>query len=80
VEQGPTPGQVLLSIPQSATEQAITSDGGRTAKRLEKQLHDLSPYPNHALPLQNVDTEGRLKEVEDMVDLPFLHEVRRRKS
>ena len=33
-------------------------------------------YPNQALPLQNVDPEGRLQVVEDMVDLPFLHEVR----
>jgi hypothetical protein len=27
------------------------------------------------LPLQNVNSEGELQVVEDMVDLPFLHEV-----
>jgi hypothetical protein len=27
------------------------------------------------LPLQNVNNEGELQVVEDMVDLPFLHEV-----
>ena len=68
--------EFLLNIPEYANEQAIASDGGRSAKGFEKQVHDITKYPNNALPLQNVDAEGRLKEVEDMVDLPFLHEVR----
>jgi hypothetical protein len=65
----------LLSIPTYKEEQSIISDGGRTAKRFEKQEITLTSYPNGAMPLQNVDFEGRLKEVQDMVDLPFLHEV-----
>ena len=68
--------EFVLNIPEYLNEQAISNDGGRHAKRFEKQVHDISKYPNNALPLANVDSEGRLKEVEDMVDLPFLHEVR----
>ena len=65
----------LVSIPSYKEEQSIVSDGGRTAKRFEKQELSLKGYPNGALPLQNVDSQGRLQEVQDMVDLPFLHEV-----
>ena len=70
-----------LSIPKYKTEQAIRCDGGRTASRFEKQTIDLNDaktvalYPNKHLPLQNVNHEGELQVVEDMVDLPFLHEV-----
>eukprot|EP00529_Nitzschia_sp_RCC80_P002838 CAMPEP_0113441010 /NCGR_PEP_ID=MMETSP0014_2-20120614/854_1 /TAXON_ID=2857 /ORGANISM="Nitzschia sp." /LENGTH=1701 /DNA_ID=CAMNT_0000331825 /DNA_START=113 /DNA_END=5219 /DNA_ORIENTATION=+ /assembly_acc=CAM_ASM_000159 len=70
-----------LSIPKYKTEQAIRCDGGRTASRFEKQTIDLNDpktvalYPNKHLPLQNVNHEGELQVVEDMVDLPFLHEA-----
>eukprot|EP00529_Nitzschia_sp_RCC80_P002676 CAMPEP_0113502094 /NCGR_PEP_ID=MMETSP0014_2-20120614/33347_1 /TAXON_ID=2857 /ORGANISM="Nitzschia sp." /LENGTH=1686 /DNA_ID=CAMNT_0000396811 /DNA_START=191 /DNA_END=5250 /DNA_ORIENTATION=+ /assembly_acc=CAM_ASM_000159 len=70
-----------LSIPKYKTEQAILCDGGRTASRFEKQTIDLNDpktvalYPNKHLPLQNVNHEGELQVVEDMVDLPFLHEA-----
>jgi hypothetical protein len=38
---------------------------------------DLTEYADHVLPLQNVDDTGaRLVEYSDMVDLPYLHEVR----
>jgi len=63
-----------LSIPRYRNEQSITCDGGRAALRFEKRtIHRESTQ----LYLQNVDTEGRLNVVEDMVDLPFLHEVSR---
>jgi hypothetical protein len=65
----------LVSLPQYRDEQQIASDGGRSAQRYEKVSIALADYPNQALPLQNVDEEGKLREVEDMVDLPFLHEV-----
>lgn len=67
--------EAVLSIPQYANEQAIVCDGGRSAQRTTKQTVNLANYDKHALPLQNVDSEGRLTVVEDMVDLPFLHEV-----
>lgn len=70
-----------LSVPQYKTEQAIQCDGGRTALRFVKQTVDFNDiktvalYPNKHLPLQNVNHEGELQVVEDMVDLSFLHEV-----
>jgi hypothetical protein len=67
--------KAIVSIPQYHTQQSIVCDGGRTARRLSRQTIDLTSYPNTALPLQNVDGEGRLQPIEDMVDLPFLHEV-----
>lgn len=41
-------------------------------KKVTVQLKD---YSGGVLPLQNVDEDGKLIEVEDMVDLSFLHEV-----
>jgi hypothetical protein len=65
-------------IPEYKDERSIQSDGGRRAKRFRKETINLSDYPNKALPLQNVDEKGNLKEVEDMVDLSFLNEVRQK--
>jgi len=73
---------VHLSIPQYRNEQAIRCDGGRSASNGYKvEMIDLDDaknkikYPNRHLPLQNVNSEGELQVVEDMVDLPFLHEA-----
>lgn len=67
--------KATVSIPQYKNEQAIQSDGGRGSKSSNKVVVDLKDYPTRTLYLQNVDEEGNLREVEDMVDLPFLHEV-----
>lgn len=75
VVERPNPSSAVVSIPIYAQQQAIVCDGGRTARKWDKQTIKLIDYPNHALPLQNVDGEGTLQVVEDMVDLPFLHEV-----
>ena len=64
-----------VSVPLYASEQDIQSDGGRGARRSETRSVQLADYPSGALLLQNVDEEGHLREVQDMVDLPFLHEV-----
>ena len=73
---------INLSIPQYRNEQAIKCDGGRSASQGYKvETIDLDDaqnkikYPNRHLPLQNVNSEGELQVVEDMVDLPFLHEA-----
>ena len=66
----------VVSVPRFKDEQEIQSDGGRM-KRHVKMTVEMKDYPNSALPLQNVDEHGNLNEVEDMVDLPFLHEVSR---
>lgn len=72
IESNETEAEV--SIPHFKEEQAIQSDGA--SKGSDRQTIQLADYPNKALPLQNVDEKGVLNEVEDMVDLPFLHEVR----
>lgn len=73
---------VHLSVPQYKNEQSIQCDGGRTAsKGFRTETIDLNhdqnriKYPNQYLPLQNVNNEGVLQVVDDMVDLPFLHEA-----
>ncbi|OEU18518.1 P-loop containing nucleoside triphosphate hydrolase protein [Fragilariopsis cylindrus CCMP1102] len=73
---------VHLSVPQYKNEQAIQCDGGRAAsKGFRTETIDLTDdqnrikYPNQYLPLQNVNNEGLLQVVDDMVDLPFLHEA-----
>lgn len=71
-----------LSVPQYKNEQAIRCDGGRTASQgykaesidLDDKQNQIK-YPNRHLPLQNVNSEGELQVVDDMVDLPFLHEA-----
>lgn len=68
---------VEVEIPVWQQEQSIQSNGGKgSSKRITSSV-ELTHYPNKALPLQNVDEHGVLQEVPDMVDLPFLHEVRR---
>ena len=50
-----------------------------TSNKLQTlQTIELKDYENQNLPLQNVDEDGRLRIVQDMVDLPYLHEVRNR--
>ena len=63
----------VVSIPSFMNEESIQS--GHHAKKFENVQVKLSDYPNNALPLQNVDEDGHLKQCEDMVDLAFLHEV-----
>ena len=75
VEHPEDSDEVTVKIPLYRDERRIVSDGGRTAKRFETKTISLSEYSNHALPLQNVDENGNLLVVEDMVDLAFLHEV-----
>ena len=80
VVERPTPTSAVVSVPLYSQQQAIVCDGGRTARKWDKLTIQLEDYPNHALPLQNVDGQGTLQVVEDMVDLPFLHEVSSRRT
>jgi myosin-5 len=66
---------ITVSIPRYRTEQEIGSDGGQHAKGFDRIQIDLNDYHGGLLPLQNVDEHGHLKQVDDMVDLPFLHEA-----
>jgi hypothetical protein len=64
----------LFSYP---TEQSMTSDNGRAAKgKPSESVVSLKEYHHKVLPLANVDANGNLLEFADMVQLPYLHEVR----
>ena len=64
----------MVQVPSFARQEDIQSDG-RATGHVEQTIL-LKDYPGQTLPLQNVDEQGVLQQVEDMVDLPFLHEVR----
>lgn len=64
-----------VTIQEYATEQAITSDGGRGAKKETSKVINLKDYAHKVLPLQNVDNNGMLMQHADMVKLPYLHEA-----
>jgi hypothetical protein len=68
-----------VSVPQYNNEQAIVSDGGKSATSFVKDVISLKEYPHKVLPLQNVDASGQLILYPDMVQLPYLHEVSERK-
>ena len=54
--------------------QAQVRRGNRTVPTKQLEIN-LKEYSDGVLPLQNVDEDGKLIEVPDMVDLSFLHEV-----
>lgn len=64
-----------VAIPQYESEEFIMSDGGKGAVGFKSAVVKLKDYPNHTLPLQNTGKDGALMEVDDMVDLPYLHEA-----
>jgi hypothetical protein len=66
-----------VAIPQYEAEEFIASDGGKNAVGFKSAIIKLKDYPNRTLPLQNCKPDGTLLEVDDMVDLPYLHEVSR---
>ena len=63
-----------VSIPNYPDEADILTDGGKGAKNWREETVNLKNYPGQEFPLQNIKG-GNLVETEDMVDLPFLHEV-----
>lgn len=66
--------KATVSIPTYPDEASILTDGGKGATSWREETISLKHYPGKSLPLQNVKG-GALTEKEDMVDLPFLHEV-----
>jgi len=73
VEQDQTTAKV--AIPQYESEELIMSDGGKGAIGFKSAIVKLSDYSSNVLPLQNVNSTGTLTEVDDMVDLAYLHEA-----
>ena len=76
VQESVNGDKAVVSIPEYKSEDAMTCDGGRAAKRGEQKTINLQQYAHGVLPLQNVDANGNLVEYADMVKLPYLHEVR----
>ena len=64
-----------VAIPQYDSEEHIMSDGGKGAVGFKSAIIKLKDYANNVLPLQNVGADGKLNVADDMVDLPYLHEV-----
>lgn len=56
-------------------EQSIQS-GGKGHKSSEQRTVNLKDYAHKVLPLQNLSGNGTLQAYSDMVQLPYLHEVR----
>jgi len=69
-------GKGHVTVPVYEDEFSIVCDGGASAKSTRKEVVDLKKYMNKVLPLQNVTAKGDLIEYPDMVEIPFLHEVR----
>lgn len=69
--------KATVSIPSYPDEGSILNDGGKGATKWREETIKLKNYPGQTLPMANVDKGGVLVEKEDMVDLPFLHEVRK---
>ena len=77
VQQKLNGDKAVVKVWTYPNEQAVACDGGRAAKgKGEERTVNLKDYPNHVLPLQNVDAQGNLTEFADMVKLPYLHEAR----
>lgn len=68
--------KATVSVPKYKDEQSMICDGGRSSKDAEERVVKLKDYPNKVLPLQNVDGNNNMPEYADMVQLPYLHEVR----
>ena len=70
--------EAVVEISQFEDEQAMmscTSAVGEAATKKETYSVDLKAYDGGVLPLQNTDDRGLLMDYEDMVDMPYLHEV-----
>jgi hypothetical protein len=77
VQRGIEKNKASVEVWTYPDEQSVACDNGKGAKgKFEKRVVDLKEYENGCLPLQNVDSNGTLLEVADMVKLPYLHEVR----
>lgn len=81
-DHGWIPARLLESSNDTATvsigvyksQQDMITEAGSTSKKTLATV-ELKEYPNQSLPLQNVDDDGKLKAVADLVDLDFLHEA-----
>lgn len=68
-------GKATVVVPKFNTEQEILSCSNQK-KFHDSQVIQLKEYDNGVLPMQNVDSNDHIEDYKDMVDLPFMHEVR----
>jgi hypothetical protein len=73
-------GKAVVSVPKFLNGEKDMLQCLKASKQFPYQANnqsiDLKDYPNSVLPVQNVDANGNLEDYKDMVDLPFMHEVR----
>jgi hypothetical protein len=72
-------GKATVGVPKfnnGESDMMTCAKASKTFPYHDNQIVDLKDYPNGILPMQNVDSNGNLEEYKDMVDLPFMHEVR----
>jgi hypothetical protein len=70
-----TKATVAIPTYNNENEMLHCAKSSESSKYHNNQIISLKEYPNHVLPMQNVDTSGNVYEYMDMVDLPFMHEV-----
>ena len=75
VQQRERPGSLGVAIVDHDERRDGVCNGKAAKGKFESRKVDLKDYDNGVLPLQNVDSNGALNEVADMVKLPYLHEV-----
>jgi hypothetical protein len=71
-------GQAKVAVPKFPNERDMLNcaKASKHFKYNDNQVVNLSEYHNGVLPMANVDSNGNLDEYKDMVNLPFMHEVR----
>jgi hypothetical protein len=79
IQEGVQGDKAIVTVPEFKDEQSMMSITTAKSKGEEGQVN-LKDYHANVLPLQNVDLNGNLQEFADMVNLPYLHEVRKRFS
>lgn len=69
--------EAIVDIEEFKDEKAMMSEVHPSTRRNKhrKETISLHNYKNGLLPMQNVDDAGSLRDYEDMVNLPYLHEV-----
>jgi hypothetical protein len=69
---------VVQLLPWHSGADGVSSNASDLhAAQSQRQTVALDDYPHRSLPLQNLQgSDGTLRVVADLVDLPFLHEVR----
>jgi hypothetical protein len=83
VKYGWVPAQLLEQDKDTAkvvmthyeAEEFIVNNSGKGAIGFHSTIVNLNDYVGRALPVQNCGSGGTLKEVDNMVELPYLHEV-----